>query len=148
MRFESIQTRRWLHRSVNPNCLTTWCGYILSLYFHLKTKGFFRGLAFPLASYGIVNSVFFGVYGNTLCYIKGPDKRREATYTEMYLAGCSGGFFQLFVACPVDKVKVVLQSQIRSKEGNQTPFVPYHIILSPRLNVCGLKASGDWIILM
>ena len=80
--------------------------------FYFQSKGFFRGLGFPLASYGVVNSVFFGVYGNSLRYMKGSDQKRKSTNQETFLAGCCGGVAQLVVACPVDVVKVVLQSQI------------------------------------
>ena len=74
-------------------------------------------MGFPLVSYGVVNSVFFGVYGNELTYMKGADRDRTMTYSEVFLAGCAGGFMQLFVACPVDVVKVVLQSQIKKTGG-------------------------------
>ncbi|ELU17194.1 hypothetical protein CAPTEDRAFT_133374, partial [Capitella teleta] len=76
------------------------------------SKGFFRGMGFPLVSYGVVNSVFFGVYGQTLKFFKGADHERGVTYTEVFLAGSMGGLVQISVACPVDLVKVVLQSQI------------------------------------
>jgi Mitochondrial carrier protein len=71
-------------------------------------------------SYGLVNAVFFGVYGNTLKYLSPsatdrnnhihPDSRR---YLEMAVAGGVAGFAQVIVACPVDVVKVVLQSQLK-----------------------------------
>lgn len=83
----------------------------------LKTKGFFRGLGFPLVSYGLVNSVFFGVYGHTIKLLKGADQKRGVTYKEVFCAGCVGGFVQNFVACPVDLVKVVLQSQISNQQS-------------------------------
>ena len=81
-----------------------------------QRKGFFRGLGFPLASYGVVNSVFFGVYGSTLKYFKG-GAQRKSKYHEVYMAGCMGGFMQLFLCCPVEVVKVVLQSQIPKSTG-------------------------------
>ena len=43
-------------------------------------------MAFPLASYGLVNSVFFGVYGNTLSCLKGAEER-PSSYKEIYAAG-------------------------------------------------------------
>jgi len=73
-------------------------------------RGFFRGLGFPLASYGVINSIFFGVYGNTIQKLT--SGLRKPTYSEVFAAGCVGGMAQLVVACPVDVVKVVLQSQI------------------------------------
>ena len=81
----------------------------------IQANGFFRGMGFPLMSYGVVNSIYFGVYGNTLRYLKKtPDG--SPRYRDIYIAGCVGGAAQLAVACPVDRVKVVLQSQI-SKKG-------------------------------
>ena len=81
--------------------------------FSFKAQGFFRGLGFPLVTSGIINSIFFGVYGNTIAYIKGEDRHRKTRASDAFLAGCLGGFCQLVVACPVDVVKVVLQSQIK-----------------------------------
>ena len=57
-----------------------------------QSRGFFRGLSFPVASYGLVNSVFFGVYGNVLTHMKG-DEDRKSNYREIYTAGYeSDGF--------------------------------------------------------
>ena len=82
-----------------------------------QVRGFFRGLGFPLVTYGAINSLFFGTYGATLKYMKGGE-HRKSTYMEIYVAGCMGGFSQLFFACPADVVKVVLQSQISKTSGN------------------------------
>ena len=86
-------------------------------WFSAQSKGFFRGMGFPLVSYGVVNSVFFGVYGQTLKAFKGDDHERGVTYKEVFFAGCMGGLVQISVACPVDLVKVVLQSQIPKGQG-------------------------------
>ncbi|KAI0209376.1 Solute carrier family 25 member 45, partial [Lamellibrachia satsuma] len=75
------------------------------------SHGFFRGLGFPFMSYGIVNSIFFGVYGNTLKLLTGGDKTK-ATYWDIYRAGCIGGAAQLVVACPVEVIKVILQARL------------------------------------
>lgn len=78
-----------------------------------------RGLSFPLVSYGFINCIYFGVYGNTLKFIK---TRRRSTSSsrsdalDLVAAGVVAGLAQLTVACPVDAVKVILQSQIE-KEG-------------------------------
>ena len=48
------------------------CTFAISkcfIFLSWQTHGFFRGLAFPLVTYGAVNSVFFGVYGNTLAVL-------------------------------------------------------------------------------
>lgn len=75
------------------------------------SKGFFRGMAFPLSSYAVVNSTFFGVYGNCIKLFS-PDPNERANYKEVYLAGCVAGAAQLLVACPVDVVKCTMQAQI------------------------------------
>ncbi len=76
----------------------------------LQVRGFFRGLGFPVLSYGVVNSIYFGVYGNALRrFSSGVDK---PSYGHVFVAGGIGGAAQIVVACPVDVVKVVLQSQI------------------------------------
>ena len=76
-------------------------------------------MGFPLVSYGVVNSVFFGVYGNTLKLLQEKSGKTVVDYMDIYLAGCAGGAVQLAVACPVDVVKVVLQSQIPTGSGKQ-----------------------------
>ncbi|OWF47200.1 solute carrier family 25 member 45-like [Mizuhopecten yessoensis] len=76
------------------------------------TAGFFRGLSWPLMSYGVVNSVLFGVYGNTLKFLDKDKDTKKSSYLNIYLAGCVGGAAQLIPVIPTDYVKVVLQSQI------------------------------------
>jgi len=73
------------------------------------SHGFFRGLAFPAVSYGVVNSVFFGTYGNTLKLIK---RDGDQTHAMVLFSGMFAGVVQLSVVLPVERVKVVLQSQI------------------------------------
>uniref|UniRef100_A0A0B6ZH58 Solute carrier family 25 member 45 n=1 Tax=Arion vulgaris TaxID=1028688 RepID=A0A0B6ZH58_9EUPU len=74
-------------------------------------NGLFRGMLFPVASYGLVNSIFFGVYGNTLRMFE-PDTKIQPTNSQVYMAGCVAGTFQLIVACPVEVIKCTLQAQI------------------------------------
>ena len=38
-------------------------------------------------------------------------RRRSVSLTDVFLAGCAGGAAQLVVACPVDLVKIKLQTQ-------------------------------------
>ncbi|XP_013384827.1 solute carrier family 25 member 45 isoform X2 [Lingula anatina] len=94
---------------------------IKNIYHHGLGRGFFRGLSFPLVSYGAINSVFFGVYGNSLRWLH-PDTTTQPSYRDIYIAGCIGGTAQLAIACPVDVVKVVLQSQIPHGNGSHQYF--------------------------
>lgn len=84
------------------------------------TAGFFRGLSWPLMSYGVVNSVLFGVYGNTLKFLDKDKDTKKSSYLNIYLAGCVGGAAQLIPVIPTDYVKVVLQSQISQGGQNTT----------------------------
>lgn len=89
------------------------------LYF-FQSRGFFRGLSWPLCSYGLVNSVFFGTYTSTLRLL-GNDNvpGHEPELLPILVAGSVGGVVQLCVAVPVEVIKVVLQSQIHDPARQQ-----------------------------
>lgn len=74
-------------------------------------KGLFRGMAFPVSTYALVNSVFFGVYGSTLCHLE-PDESVTPSSLKVYLAGCFAGAVQLVFSCPIDVCKCTMQAQI------------------------------------
>ncbi|XP_059177535.1 solute carrier family 25 member 45-like [Physella acuta] len=74
-------------------------------------RGLYRGMMFPLCSYGLVNSIFFGAYGNML-HILEPDNTVVPSNLQVYLAGCAAGAAQLVMACPVEVIKCTLQAQI------------------------------------
>lgn len=83
------------------------------------STGFFRGLSWPVLSAGVINSVYFGVYGYTLKLLGGDTKESSTPpYLSIFIAGCAGGVVQLIPACPADVIKVVLQSQIPHGTGN------------------------------
>ena len=82
------------------------------LLFFYEAKGYFRGMASPLLTYGVVNAIFFGVYGNCLKVLQRVKKHNRITYMDVFVSGCVAGAAQVFVACPADLFKVVLQSQI------------------------------------
>lgn len=80
---------------------------------HGLAKGFFRGLSWPLFSYGLVNSMFFGTYASTLKLLgSSAVPGSEPNLVHILVAGSVGGVTQLSVAVPVEVMKVVLQSQI------------------------------------
>jgi hypothetical protein len=87
-----------------------------SLHSLFQSSGFFRGLAFPLWSYGFLNSIYFGVYGNTLRWLneEQDDKKEKRYYLNIYVAGAVAGAAQVIPACPIEVIKVTLQSQIES----------------------------------
>ncbi|CAG2213091.1 unnamed protein product [Mytilus edulis] len=78
------------------------------------SKGFFRGLSWPMLSAGVINSVFFGSY-NQILKVMGTsaDKQHDhPDYLKIVIASGMAGVFQLIIACPIEVIKVVLQSQI------------------------------------
>lgn len=80
-----------------------------------KLIGFFRGMMFPLLTSGTLNSILFGVYGNELRRLQSicaNDAERKKTWRQhVFIAGSEAGFIQSFLACPVELVKVRLQTQ-------------------------------------
>ena len=86
-------------------------------------KAFYRGIAAPMSSYGLIKSITFGSYGNCLDAFK---KQRmnngswDGTHTmfELFVAGCVGGFACTVVMAPNDRIKV--QMQLSASEGR--PF--------------------------
>mmetsp|Transcript_341 Transcript_341/g.681 ORF Transcript_341/g.681 Transcript_341/m.681 type:complete len:307 (+) Transcript_341:113-1033(+) len=91
-----------------------------------KTEGlnaFYRGIAAPMSSYGIIKSITFGSYGNCLDAFK-KSRVANGTWTgehsmsELFTAGCVGGAACTVVMAPNDRIKV--QMQLSASEGR--PF--------------------------
>ncbi|XP_049748419.1 solute carrier family 25 member 45 isoform X1 [Loxodonta africana] len=91
----------------------------MQIYQHESILGFFKGMSFPIASIAIVNSVLFGVYSNVLLALTSTthQERRSQppSYTDIFIAGCIGGFVQSYCLAPFDLVKVRLQNQTEPK---------------------------------
>ncbi|XP_071512800.1 solute carrier family 25 member 45-like isoform X1 [Panulirus ornatus] len=87
-------------------------GSVINVFKHEGWRGFYKGMGFPLLTSGILNSLFFGVYGNTLRWVS--NESEKPSYSSIFLAGCAGGVAQLVVACPVDLVKIKMQMQTGS----------------------------------
>ncbi|XP_071453961.1 solute carrier family 25 member 45 isoform X2 [Hetaerina americana] len=79
-------------------------------------------MLFPLLSAGILNSVFFGVYGTALRQLPRFTQEKSSNYDsnskrppysvmEIFLCGCIGGFAQVFITCPVDLIKIKMQTE-------------------------------------
>lgn len=70
-------------------------------------------MSWPLFSYGLVNSMFFGTYSNTLKLLgSSAVPGSEPHLLNILVAGSVGGVAQLSISVPVEVIKVVLQSQI------------------------------------
>ncbi|XP_064622769.1 solute carrier family 25 member 45-like [Lineus longissimus] len=110
------------------------------------SSGFFRGLAFPLWSYGFLNAVFFGVYGNTLRWLtEGKDVEKNKRYFDIYMAGAIAGAAQVIPACPLEVIKVTLQSQIKTASTTKGEYYkgPWHCLKASGMRGCYRGFSGQ-----
>ncbi|XP_066995236.2 solute carrier family 25 member 45 isoform X1 [Anabrus simplex] len=91
---------------------------------HEGALSLYKGMSFPLLCAGTQNAIFFGVYGNTLRVLQSNSKEDsvlrashgEKTPSQSYnfnvfIAGCIAGFVQCFSGCPVDLIKIKLQTK-------------------------------------
>lgn len=77
------------------------------------SKGYFRGLSWPLFSYGYLNAVFFGSYGLLMKKFEyNDDLTHKPRYLMVGTIAALATIPQLAFSCPVEVIKVMLQSQI------------------------------------
>lgn len=109
-----------------------WCilVYINSLYsiehffFHIsiewndwirKLNGFYRGMFFPLCLGGAQNSLFFGIYGYNVRKLQSTceteREKRSKRQLHTFMAGSTAGLIHSFFACPLELIKIRLQTQ-------------------------------------
>lgn len=103
-----------------------------NIFFFFQLNGFFRGMAFPLLTSGMLNSILFGIYGNelrrlqSLCATK---VERNAQWRQnVFLAGSEAGFIYSFIACPFELVKIRLQTQ--NRKSSKQCFEFFFFVLS------------------
>lgn len=79
----------------------------------MQSKGYFRGLSWPLISYSYLNAIFFGSYGLLLKKLGHNDmNKQEPNYAIIGFASAVATLPQLVFSCPVEVIKVTLQAQI------------------------------------
>jgi solute carrier family 25 carnitine/acylcarnitine transporter 20/29 len=72
----------------------------------------FKGVVPPLAGLGALNSVLFSSYGPTLAFL---ERSRDGKYLEnVFWAGCVGGTAQSVIACPLELLKIRMQTEVNS----------------------------------
>ncbi|KAL9651280.1 hypothetical protein ABK040_001233 [Willaertia magna] len=81
-------------------------------------RGLYKGLASPLLGVGILNSIIFGVYGNTMRMLDDYRGRNNGVvtsdwlyYTDVFLAGSLAGLANCPICSPLELVKTRLQCQ-------------------------------------
>ncbi|XP_074653368.1 solute carrier family 25 member 45-like isoform X2 [Tubulanus polymorphus] len=80
--FDTVKVQLQTHKHVgNWGCIkTVWRAGVKS--------GFMRGLSFPLVGNGfLINTIYFGVYGNTLRKFTELRGHKSASYSDIFLAG-------------------------------------------------------------
>ncbi|XP_076868089.1 solute carrier family 25 member 45 isoform X2 [Brachyhypopomus gauderio] len=88
---------------------------VIRTFRHEGCYGFYKGMAFPVLTVAISNSLAFGSYSNAMDYLTQSQRSEriqgnKAPLSTIYLAGCFSGLSQVLVAAPVDLVKVRLQN--------------------------------------
>lgn len=108
--FDTVKVRQQCYTKKSRNMLQA----VRTTFIHDGLNGFYKGMAFPLLSVSVLNSVFFGVYGNTLRYIneqKHGDKNAKASYSDVFLVAAFAGGVQALPATTIELIKVKLQAQ-------------------------------------
>uniref|UniRef100_A0A3P8UZ54 Solute carrier family 25 member 45 n=1 Tax=Cynoglossus semilaevis TaxID=244447 RepID=A0A3P8UZ54_CYNSE len=132
---------------------------VAKTYRHEGFHGFFKGMAFPVMTTGVINSILFGSYSYALHYLtQGWDKSKKASNAQVLAAGCFSGLMQVskslfqctlqikkqFIGLhedlPTDLVKVRLQGQT-SSERYRGPVHCVAVILKGE-GVRGLYRGG------
>ncbi|KAI9281290.1 mitochondrial carrier domain-containing protein [Umbelopsis sp. AD052] len=101
-------------------------------------KGLYRGVTSPLAGIGICNAVLFTANGNFRRMLQGNDPNKELSLGEIGVAGMGAGLVMAFFNCPVELLKVKLQTQsaagVIGANGKLEP--PYKGVID-----CGIRTS-------
>lgn len=108
--FDTIKVRQ---QTLNPSQGKGAYAAIRTTIVHDGLLGFYKGMAFPLVTVGGLNSLYFGVYGNTIRslanYRYGEGAR--ASYLDVFLVGGFAGAIQAVPACTIELAKIKLQAQ-------------------------------------
>ena len=93
------------------------------IYRQSKFKGFYRGLALPFVLNGPINSLLFGIYGNSLKLLG------EATLTNVFIAGVIAGTISTSPANPFELIKTQLQTNGKVRAFSSVLVVALVIVL-------------------
>lgn len=77
----------------------------------LQPKGLYRGVASPLAGIGLCNAVVFMCNGEFRRMLQGGDANKVLSLAEVGIAGSMAGTVMAFFNCPIELLKVKLQTQ-------------------------------------
>ncbi|KAF9385895.1 hypothetical protein CPC16_007793 [Podila verticillata] len=80
--------------------------------------GLYRGVTSPLMGIGICNAVMFAANGHFRRMLQGGDETKTLSLVQMGVAGSMAGGVMAFVNCPVELLKVKLQTQFKPAPGS------------------------------
>ena len=83
-------------------------------------RSLYRGLSSPVIGYGLIKSTAFGSYNQCKHFLqsRAPNPSADLSLLQLTLCGGYAGFFQTFIRCPIEQIKVVMQA--RNKAGSAT----------------------------
>lgn len=77
-------------------------------------RGFYKGFLAPMLTTGITNAIFFGVYGNTLRFLRSHGDHQTVSYPMWYwdefFSGSFAGAVNTAVNAPVEAIKTRMQA--------------------------------------
>ncbi|KAG5679882.1 hypothetical protein PVAND_009419 [Polypedilum vanderplanki] len=77
-------------------------------------NGFYKGFYFPLLSNGTISALVFAVYGNVIRLFQNrctsEIQQQNMLKVHMLIAGSAAGFSQAILSCPIEVVKIRLQT--------------------------------------
>lgn len=103
--------------SIGPHASSPWVSP--------QVFGFFKGMAFPLTSIAVYNSVVFGVFSNTQRFLshhrcQEPEAGSPRVLSDLLLASMVAGVVSVGLGAPVDLIKIRLQMQTQPfREGKR-----------------------------
>lgn len=102
----------------------------------------YKGLTSPLLGVALTNAFLFGIYSHTLellnknisatkCHLHQTCQCHSSLYN-VFIAGCISGFFNSFISCPTELIKIQLQNErkISTTKIAQKKFGPSKIAIN------------------
>lgn len=90
-------------------------------------------MLFPIYTTGALNSILFGIYGNQLRILQETcqtdDERKLYWRKHVFISGSVAGFLQSFIACPLELIKIRLQTQ-NCKYFKNEPFHSFFFLIN------------------
>ncbi|VEN55272.1 unnamed protein product [Callosobruchus maculatus] len=124
-----LETVKVRQQAYNTSLLKT----VLHTFKYEGIFGFYKGMLFPIFTYGPSNSIFFGVYANALILL-GPSNQDHAnsissgTALDIYIAGCIASIPQTLFYSPIEYIKIIMQADTLvsddRKLGRETKLTP------------------------